>query len=1142
MIKLPIFSATMPFALTNSIDIELVIEGNRSELFQKIISQVPSTSSGGDSHSPASAPGQVDKTSSLTDESNMSVDQTGVMENGTSAQSLHVDDKGVNMQDDLGFYYVVQDSYLSDNGSERIFKVKHMTSEFYYCAFKFKDWVVCPAFLASWFELTDYACLDVAINDSHYYYILLDNENDVALSYILDKNSQFLSRYFFRAPVSWAMKVLKLNFKSKDIKIFIDITVETSERNKAFHAELLNYRPDPSKVLNRSKVDPSYYLVPIESVKKFRGRDRLPFSPNFDLIPAAFVREGSESLSGLCSLWRKDNLHSDEIEKMRLDGENLKNAFVGTDYKREEYIMEKFLSHIRYRFNECKSKKMDGYYCSMFTFFQSSGYGKSRFMIRLGSKTPTFYSSLLQGSGFPFESFFLTNLLKELNRIAQDGVYTGTSTVQCWMNNITTAVYIYILRILFVILKKPKSTGIRESFEIDLELEDHEFFNSLKGSRSERFEKIFQILFRGLGDICNYPKEVPFDGENTLALNKIQIVQKLFLNRFSIDFIPKEYLTNDLEGKVMALLESLKTKGSGLPSIFVIDEYQVLKKHYNWSFRDARVRCGSAHDVFSERTPFNIFQRVFRMFSNTWERLILIVVGKSGRTCLPLPDKDKDPSMAHGTSDGIIDNFSLVQTYSVNSDIFYSINANMFPNDKGVINWVDFLKSDFRKEEYFKFGRPLNYAVFKDLACLNDGEFGAKFKDCREFKFLAFKLLGDREYGEMIEIGFLYSLLNLAFGTNFLPDHVGEENLIENHLMTLIVFQREYNISVKLIGGFLPEGAINFLSARYFVQYLRSLSTVLSSSVERGLCDNGNLIKLLAQFILLQNIFRCIDTTFEEVRKLVFQPVLLKDFLLKLADTQNKITVNEYFKFNPLLKDSLVSFGYFEHFPENLLKNPFDMMARLLFRGSAINLNRFYQGIDLMIPLVLKDGRISFVGIKLIFNRDEKLIDEEVNSACEQMSFPKMFSELQSDCPFGLIILVICEFAFDVSIIPKRNKGTTASACKDPLVEPSILVFKGIPPSCQPDSIKEILKIATIDTPYWNLDPNILKKCDSIYDLVKETPSQQESVESKDQNLSPSNPMIQDVPVAQPIGSRNLRSNRTRASTSSGSMRGPSSK
>ena len=56
-------------------------------------------------------------------------------------------------------------------------------------------------------------------------------------------------------------------------------------------------------------------------------------------------------------------------------------------------------------------------------------------------------------------------------------------------------------------------------------------------------------------------------------------------------------------------------------------------------------------------------------------------------------------------------------------------------------------------------------------------------------------------------------------------------------------------------------------------------------------------------------------------------------------------------------------------------------------------------------------------------------------------------------------------------------------------------------------SKKEILKIATIDTPYWNLDLNTLKKCDRIYDPVKETPSQQESVESKDQSLSQSNPM-----------------------------------
>ena len=63
---------------------------------------------------------------------------------------------------------------------------------------------------------------------------------------------------------------------------------------------------------------------------------------------------------------------------------------------------------------------------------------------------------------------------------------------------------------------------------------------------------------------------------------------------------------------------------------------------------------------------------------------------------------------------------------------------------------------------------------------------------------------------------------------------------------------------------------------------------------------------LSAQFILIQNIFKFIDNSVEKVRKLVFQPVFLKDFLLKLAGAQYESIVNEYFKYNHLLEGSQI--------------------------------------------------------------------------------------------------------------------------------------------------------------------------------------------------------------------------------------------
>ena len=101
-----------------------------------------------------------------------------------------------------------------------------------------------------------------------------------------------------------------------------------------------------------------------------------------------------------------------------------------------------------------------------------------------------------------------------------------------------------------------------------------------------------------------------------------------------------------------------------------------------------------------------------------------------------------------------------------------------------------------------------------------------------------------------------------------------------------------------------------------------------------------------------------------------------------------------------------------------------------------------------------------------------------------------MFAGLQSDRPFCLLILVISDLAFDTSIVPKFNEDGTYLFHKDPLAASTILVLKGIP-DCHPNSIMALLKIASIDTSYWYIDPLYLKQCDRMYDHIKEVPSQQ---------------------------------------------------
>ena len=117
-------------AIKDRVVIELIIEGNRNEIFEKITrsySQSPFT-----------------RDQYLASSSNSS--------------------------DDSSFYFI-QDSLLSEDRKEIVFEVRMGGDKFYYLAFEFKGFVCCPAFLAKSLRLGGYACLSVR-KDREFSYIL----------------------------------------------------------------------------------------------------------------------------------------------------------------------------------------------------------------------------------------------------------------------------------------------------------------------------------------------------------------------------------------------------------------------------------------------------------------------------------------------------------------------------------------------------------------------------------------------------------------------------------------------------------------------------------------------------------------------------------------------------------------------------------------------------------------------------------------------------------------------------------------------------------------------------------------------------------------------------------------------------------
>jgi hypothetical protein len=682
-----------------------------------------------------------------------------------------------------------------------------------------------------------------------------------------------------------------------------------------------------------------------------------------------------------------------------------------------------------------------------------------------------------------------------------------------------------------LIKKKRENQSLSRILDIDEELKDNTLFLELPNqSIQEREEIVFNELFKNLEEICLYKESINYEGKEPISLRGLRCwkAEKLLhftsnLNKLSIDENsnnPEVLFTNNLEKDVLKLLDEFQIDKS-MPCVFVIDEakgllYKSLETPqipFSWCLRDIDLREKEPSDCYLyHQSPYNVFQRVFRVFSGIWERLILINVSSCLEIIIQTKSVKIDLSYANVLSPKILKNFIPFQAFNVNSMILQEIEADMFQkriyqlkSETPISDWNEFLKSNLRRIEYFKFGRPLIYEIFKDLeeenVSLHSYNLEAPYLECCEFKYFAKKLSAGNGIlnDEITDIHCLYSIFNLAFGTNYLPSFLNRADLVENYMMTLVMYiderdpkileqieimekEKKYKDSSYLIGGFLPEGVINFLSARYFVKFPHSLSKILQTSLGNSICNDKGYGEFLAQFFALSVIFFLINFDLDKVRKLTFQPIYFEDFLRKLGEGS---IGGGFLGANPELKNARMSFGYFEHFPKNHIEKPFDLMARCLFRGSALTLNRSCSDLNLMIPLVLGDGRISFVGIKAIYER-EYYIEEIVQWTVEKMNFCNIFG-YHTDRPFVMLILTLSDSNPQIHI----EKSSTNS--QNSLDFPNIIIFKGISQSIRESA--GLYEIAPMEIMYGGIEETDLEECDRMQGLFREVQPQPNSEE-----------------------------------------------
>jgi hypothetical protein len=310
-----------------------------------------------------------------------------------------------------------------------VFEVVHNDKTLNYFAFKHNGYFFCPAFLCEIFELEVYSCL-VVKNLIDYYYIILKPGPPDPFPLISDYFIKLPQRFNFGSPTD-EDKLLILEFNNKDS--FMIVTRENRDKHSLDLLGEFYYQSPIWVPLYNSNRDSNYIFLSRDVTIDLKAKYG-------DLFNCYVIKDNIVLHQSSAAAKKAKEIINLINENERLSSTFLPNAFKNTDYIREGYDLDELINIIKYNQNSSRINK-DTNYSFMFGIFQSSGYGKSRLIERLGMKIPTFYSSLQHPAGHPKGSFILRMLFEKLHTIIECVSRSNT----CYLNNISTATYVYIL-------------------------------------------------------------------------------------------------------------------------------------------------------------------------------------------------------------------------------------------------------------------------------------------------------------------------------------------------------------------------------------------------------------------------------------------------------------------------------------------------------------------------------------------------------------------------------------------------------------------------------------------------------------------------------------------------------------------------
>lgn len=666
---------------------------------------------------------------------------------------------------------------------------------------------------------------------------------------------------------------------------------------------------------------------------------------------------------------------------------SFEEVFLEGVYKDGDCIVNYVNEHLELHYQKSQymslgkaSKKFEMLFSTLCHVLQSSGYGKSRMTWELGKKVPLIYTSLMDGKGFPGPSVILKMLLKKCKYL-----FTGNIDPDegCGI------VYAFFCRLFLIILSsKLAKDGPQEKFSCDECVLSH-FENE-----NILIEDLFDSIFFGLEELRGVQLDIK---------KPIKLLQKF---EWKVNGVLK-LVSADVEADLIKKVNELKKKfkSQNCPLIFVVDEAQALLYDYSkgnainiWNFRNKSIRA------------FNVFLRVFRHFLLFWDDIWPLFLSTNGKISNFLAKIAIDDSRRPAQSSAIIPPIELVQPFGVHL-------GNI--DEKVVDNWHDYLMNSNRIMDLFKCGRPLIYSAILSLyeeTGFNDEELAKPYRDCPEVDFLRGKIFSYfsnseaiTEYKEVDSVT-KFTILGLSVAFDAFPRNVNLDEMVASHMMTLIRYDNEEE---KPFAVFPPEGVLNGIASWYLVYQTDEYLTPLGYMVHNSQLNVGFLGGTLAKINLVHasisaNARNTNDPFEEPIRKQISSPVDLKVYLKFL--TGSDVVVNDYMEANPDLKGSLLGFSYFQKWEDDISK-PQEVLRNALIRGCALDLNKHYQGIDLLLPLVLSDGRLSFVAVQVKLWRGNKLSTaniariEALHKACAYSNiFPKA-PILSNPPPYAILLI-----------------------------------------------------------------------------------------------------------------------------------------